>query len=169
MPDCEHCGEALTNLAFDCNYCGQVNCTAHRLPETHDCVALHLALPPGHIQRDANTVGSVDSDTQNMRETLQDEAPGISEERIDSIVENVVSELDDPSERSYTVFDPELTVGTPDEIEYASSPDLNPDGSLATNDQEAASQQEVSGSAWGRYVLVLVLASLVAFGLYLFL
>ena len=134
-------------------------------------MALHLAVPPGHAERDVGTIGSadVDVDTQDMRETLRDEEPEISEERIDSIVDTVESELDDPSERAYSVFEPKLTVGTPDEVEYASSPDLNPDGSLATAEEEAVGHRAVSGSSWRRYVLVLVLVLLVVSGLYLFL
>ena len=169
MPECEHCGEALTNLAFDCNYCGQVNCTSHRLPEAHDCVALHLALPPGHARSDSGDVVVGDLDTEGMRARVRKEAPGASAERIDTIVDNVESELDEPSEKPYDVFEPELTVGTPDEIVYESSPDLNTDGSLAGAEEEVDARGDSAGSSRGTYILLLVLGLIVGYGLYLIL
>lgn len=34
-------------------------------------------------------------------------------------------------------YEPELTVGSPQETEYARSPDVNPDGSVATPDSQS--------------------------------
>lgn len=39
---CEKCGEE-TFLPFQCPYCGGRFCTAHRLPENHDCQKMELA------------------------------------------------------------------------------------------------------------------------------
>ena len=37
MPFCEHCGNEIGYLPFNCNYCGGTFCKQHRLPENHDC------------------------------------------------------------------------------------------------------------------------------------
>ena len=37
MTFCEHCGEKITYLPFNCKYCGGVYCKKHRLPENHQC------------------------------------------------------------------------------------------------------------------------------------
>ena len=39
---CQKCGQE-TFLPFQCPYCGEQFCTAHRLPENHDCPKLELA------------------------------------------------------------------------------------------------------------------------------
>jgi len=38
--DCVYCGEKQ-DLTFECNYCKDKFCAAHRLPEEHRCVKLH--------------------------------------------------------------------------------------------------------------------------------
>ncbi len=37
MTFCEHCGEQIAYLPFNCKYCGGVYCKKHRLPENHQC------------------------------------------------------------------------------------------------------------------------------------
>ena len=37
MTFCEHCGEPINYLPFNCKYCGGVYCKKHRLPENHQC------------------------------------------------------------------------------------------------------------------------------------
>ncbi len=37
MTFCEHCGEQINYLPFNCKYCGGVYCKKHRLPENHQC------------------------------------------------------------------------------------------------------------------------------------
>ena len=37
MTFCEHCGEQISYLPFNCKYCGGVYCKKHRLPENHQC------------------------------------------------------------------------------------------------------------------------------------
>ena len=39
---CQKCGQE-TFLPFQCPYCGEQFCTAHRLPENHDCPKMELA------------------------------------------------------------------------------------------------------------------------------
>ena len=36
---CAYCGD-LTDMPFQCNYCTDPFCAAHRLPEEHRCVKL---------------------------------------------------------------------------------------------------------------------------------
>jgi len=38
--DCVYCGEKQ-DLPFECNYCKDKFCAAHRLPEEHRCIKLH--------------------------------------------------------------------------------------------------------------------------------
>lgn len=39
MPTCSQCGETVElEAAFECNYCEQVHCANHRVPESHDCL-----------------------------------------------------------------------------------------------------------------------------------
>jgi len=42
---CTKCGKEEV-LPFRCAYCNQSYCSAHRLPEQHDCPAIHLARSP---------------------------------------------------------------------------------------------------------------------------
>jgi len=37
VPFCEHCGNEIGYLPFNCNYCGGTFCKQHRLPENHEC------------------------------------------------------------------------------------------------------------------------------------
>jgi len=37
VPFCEHCGEEIGYLPFNCNYCGGTFCKRDRLPENHNC------------------------------------------------------------------------------------------------------------------------------------
>ena len=37
MPDCNYCGEDAGFLPYKCKFCGMTFCSAHRIPENHDC------------------------------------------------------------------------------------------------------------------------------------
>ncbi len=39
MADCSYCGEKA-DIPFKCKFCGDVFCSTHRLPESHECVGL---------------------------------------------------------------------------------------------------------------------------------
>jgi len=39
MPNCDVCGKQV-DLPYNCNECGGVHCSKHRLPENHDCPGL---------------------------------------------------------------------------------------------------------------------------------
>lgn len=190
MPACEHCGVALTNLAYSCNYCGQDHCSSHRLPENHDCIALALARPPESSRaaadarpgspRDFQNTDFVDYveafrdehveadevDTEPIRETLADEAPDASADEVAEAAEQVASELNEPSGEPYSTFEPTYTVGTTPEPEYSPSPDMAPDGSLKAGAKEPSGQLNEGQSGriarWskGGVVILLFLALL---------
>lgn len=168
MVECWTCGVSLDNLAYTCNYCGQSNCSEHRLPENHDCVALHLTRPPesSEAEADAYTAqrrdfrtdsnfvdrveafrdenvpdGEPEDDAEEVfRETL--EGAGVNEADAEGVAENVAEELSDPGEKPYSVFEPELTVGTQPAPEYESSPDVAPDGSVGAPETSPPSEME---------------------------
>ena len=37
MPDCYYCREDAGFLPYKCKFCGMIFCSAHRIPENHDC------------------------------------------------------------------------------------------------------------------------------------
>lgn len=40
MVDCDYCGKPTNGYAHKCKFCGQVHCSEHLLPESHDCMGL---------------------------------------------------------------------------------------------------------------------------------
>ena len=50
MPQCVLCEEEVV-LPFKCNYCGELFCAKHRLPETHDCPYLPKEAP-AHLRKE---------------------------------------------------------------------------------------------------------------------
>lgn len=103
MGECVLC-DGDDNLPNRCKFCKQVFCGEHRLPESHDCPGLDLA----------------ERQTKPMQR-LQD-AMGSEEAR---------------DEKKYEVVDPSSVeigsrpdIGSVDEPEYESSPDVAPDGSI---------------------------------------
>jgi len=50
MAKCSFCGKDV-DLPFSCNYCGKKFCAEHRLPEKHDCEAIHKVKPPRAVPK----------------------------------------------------------------------------------------------------------------------
>ena len=50
MAKCNFCGKDV-DLPFSCNYCGKKFCAEHRIPEKHDCEAIHKAKPPRAVPK----------------------------------------------------------------------------------------------------------------------
>lgn len=48
---CDHCGRDLETLEFECNKCGEIFCTQHRLPESHDCIGLKVEKAEQELKR----------------------------------------------------------------------------------------------------------------------
>lgn len=122
MATCAHCGDSVRPLGYECAYCDELHCRAHRLPESHACERLETARPPtataSAADADATTDLSrgashaTDADLATLRERAKQEA-----ERV-----------------PYDVVEPG-TVGTRPEPDYDSSPDVALDGSIATEDR----------------------------------
>lgn len=117
--ECAVCGDS-TDPGFECSYCGTIHCTAHRLPESHSCT--------GNPQTPTTATGhsEVDSNSNSRPQaTVNREDPA---EKMESVTTaspesrtkygNADSDIPDPREPAFD----------------ASSPDLNPDGSLAADD-----------------------------------
>lgn len=47
---CHFCGQEKEGLPFKCNYCGELFCADHRLPENHACPRVGGQMQPGHLQ-----------------------------------------------------------------------------------------------------------------------
>ncbi len=64
-------------------------------------------------------------------------------------------------ENPYTVLELEHTVGTAPEPDYPSSPDVAPDGSLVTDEQDYDNETETEESHWGLVVRVILVAVII--------
>jgi hypothetical protein len=117
--ECAVCGGAA-DQGFECSYCGAVHCTAHRLPESHSC--------PGDPKSPTTAIreNEPDSDSNTQQgTTVSREDPAEKIERVTTASpasgtgdDNVDQDIAAPREPTFE----------------ASSPDLNPDGSLAADD-----------------------------------
>ena len=56
MVQCTLCGEAISGLGWDCNYCTGEYCRDHRFPEEHDCPGVENANTLGPEFRTEQTV-----------------------------------------------------------------------------------------------------------------
>ena len=48
--DCHQCGKSVDGLPFRCNYCGNLFCGEHRLPENHACPRVGGPVQPGYAK-----------------------------------------------------------------------------------------------------------------------
>ena len=128
---CAVCGDPA-EPGFECSYCGEIHCTAHRLPESHSC--------PGEPQSPTaarhSTESDANSDTQQSA-TFNREDPSKRMERVTT------------ASSASTTIDENGDDGIPDPRKptfEASSPDLNPDGSLAADDEidKESNQPDIS-------------------------
>lgn len=192
MTDCKICG-VKENLQYQCNYCGSVFCSEHRLPENHDCPALIVFEEVDTSwftgERDISELQSNDVDIPDeVIEEIEDAAnmEARSEAVRNKKTREMIEKLGDAAEVSesdgeivvndesgtppYETIEPG-TVGSTIEPDYESSPDLNPDGSLKTADRdekESPSEDDTSDiSPLARMIFVLfaigVLATVVYF------
>ena len=51
--DCDQCGCNLAGLPYTCKRCGEVFCSEHRLPESHDCQQLKIEKAERALKREA--------------------------------------------------------------------------------------------------------------------
>lgn len=129
--ECAVCGDPV-DAGFECSYCDVRHCTAHRLPEAHGC--------PGVPQTPTAATGTVESDADSSTQRgLNREDPAEKMERVTTASPESTNGNDEAGED---------TPGPREPTFEASSPDLDPDGSLATGattdgnqpDQRAANQ-----------------------------
>ena len=161
MASCEHCGDSIYTLTYECNYCSQSFCRSHRLPETHDCSHVSDARPPASKGssdqlHDTDSTSEIDFrdenvDLQELRERAKAEAEG----------------------EPYSVAEVQHTVGTTPDSNFDSSPDVAIDGSIKQNDtQNKFSMHEQSNSTGvlnrkTGAVLAILLASILLYVLFL--
>ena len=137
MVSCEHCGDSIDTLTYECNYCSQSFCRSHRLPETHDCPHVSDARPPtseGSTDRlhHTDSTSEVDFrdekvDLQELRERAKAEAEG----------------------EPYSVAKVQHTVGTTPDSDFDSSPDVAIDGSIKQNDTQSKSSIDEQSDSTG--------------------
>jgi hypothetical protein len=105
MAECAVCGETL-DLPHECEHCGEIHCSDHRLPESHECVAVTLS---------SGWAGDETDDTPTRREQrsidpddLPDREPDISDEARgpDVAPDGSIAEGTQPSEQIETVERP---------------------------------------------------------------
>ena len=124
--DCAVCGDP-TDPGFECSYCGVTHCAAHRIPESHGC--------PGDLQTPTTAAGTDMSDSEAHAQRQARSNRGDPAERMERVTtaspasvrgdDTTTQEVPNPREPTFE----------------ASSPDLNPDGSLAADDTTDSSQQ----------------------------
>lgn len=123
--ECAVCGDAI-DTGFECSYCGERHCTAHRLPETHNC--------PGEPQTPTAATRSNESGSGSNTQpqtTFNREDPAKKMERVTSASSEPTIRNDSTDEDITDPREPTFN---------ASSPDVNPDGSLAAGDQTDTQQ-----------------------------
>ena len=147
MTECVVCGDE-NELQYNCNHCGQTFCSEHRLPESHRCPAL-LKDKTDQEWFDGKFEDVSDGDLFTDIETGEDD---------------------------YETVDPDTKYRRRDiEPEYEhESPELNPDGSLATEDtndkNDTSEKEDAEPSPISRMVVVLlILVMLVVSGYMLWL
>lgn len=111
MVKCRICNaDANGTDGYQCNHCNEVHCSEHRLPEAHDCAALATTSAESEWFGDAPQRSKVETDDRPHRSGVTTPEP-----------------MDLEKARTATASTRDI------ETEH-SSPDLNPDGSLATPD-----------------------------------
>lgn len=114
MTSCDEC-EAVDKLCRSCEHCGQVYCPDHTLPENHNCAGfttIDVEYPDG----------AVIGETESLESGGHPDEKSPTETKVDSTVG------DNP--------------GTPAAPEYESSPDVNLDGSLQSEDRQSQANGE---------------------------
>jgi hypothetical protein len=145
MVSCEYCGDSTGGLTYMCNYCGAAFCQSHRLPEAHDCRSISETRPPTSVAHEA--------------EAVKDKSRGARS--TDEIDLGELRERAKQETQPYSVVEVEETVGTKPEPDFASSPDVAIDGSIAseeTSDRPTTdSRKEISSSQIIALLVVVVI------------
>lgn len=150
MAECEICGEVTFTNA--CNQCDGKFCEQHMLPENHNCPGLlGEKLSPEWFSEGNRTqkIGNAESerpdsdadDPSDGEINLEKHGPGKSSESESDEDNSKESESDEVNSKEsdsaeYETVDPE-TLGASEGWDGNPSPDVNPDGSIATGGGEA--------------------------------
>lgn len=145
MASCDFCLAEIDDLVFNCEYCGESFCQAHRLPETHECTEIKQATPPELRPDDAE----VFEKSYEERETA------------DFIDLSELRERAKTESQPYSVSEVDQTVGTTPEPDYNTSPDVALDGKIKqSGDTEEPEPEIETANSSNRSVIVIVLAVL---------
>ena len=77
----------METLEYNCERCGEVYCTDHRLPESHDCIGLKLGKADRELKREENNIVPWFKDGFRLSnvEKEQSKKPSTGSQRDDSI------------------------------------------------------------------------------------
>lgn len=134
MTTCAVCDSAVSGVShYVCSYCGVVTCPQHHVPEAHDCTEQTAASAPGMTQK------HIDLGVERTRRTPpQDPVPSNTEASAAGDrpmpegyparrrTEPVTDRDDSPAGKRHRDWMPD-----------SKSPDVNPDGSLATQSRHS--------------------------------
>lgn len=152
MNTCNLCGES-GGLLYSCSYCTGRYCADHRLPEEHACPGQGYTNPPGRDRIDNAASTSKDGQETLQKGSTSDE-PSEDSRRSEMSVEELNQHL--PGDTSSP--------------EYDSSPDRNPDGSLATSSPAKsikAHNQRRSGKTALFYAVLIIIIPLAFIALFI--
>ena len=190
MTVCKICS-VEDNIQYQCNYCGSVFCSDHRLPEKHDCPALVIFKEVDTSWfRDERDIAELESDDVDVSDEVIEEikdAPkmetrsqAVHDQKTREVIGMLSStaEVDDEtedivvdSESAYETIEPG-TVGTSIEPDYDSSPGMNPDGSLKRDgmsdlvETPSSDEDEDGLSPFARLLFMLLVLAVVAVGVF---
>lgn len=136
MVECQVCDQEMRNLSYTYNYCDQKFCVNHRLPEKHDCVGL--------LQFDEK-VQWFDDSTEQIQSKRK-----------------AIESSDHGPNKSYETVELGALPGKTREPDYATSPDVNPDGSVAGSNKTDTRGIEESTNQKSQLMIVLLISVLIA-------
>mgnify|MGYP005851814835 CR=1 FL=1 len=169
MSDCAVCGES--SLGHRCRGCGESHCESHMLPENHDCVALYVEGTDGkwfdtkfetlgedkrRQQSETKSVDEINSSSSDNDEPTPD--PDKNYTVAEANADNPAYQSD--SEYETVDVEEEQMYGTA-EPEYESSPDVDLDGSIKSEDAEIEQRDDQVEGTERLSNLQLVLVSVV--------
>lgn len=189
---CKICGQA-DHLQYRCNYCNNTFCADHRLPEQHDCPGLRVieevdskwfSDEQNIDPKDAEEVDLPSDVIAEITDTpeFEDQSAAVRNRKTREVIEMLSDSSqvaggevmigEEAGTTPYETIEPG-TVGTSIEPEYEGSPDLNPDGSLNTEDGVIEGESQSAGSSnlkgAGKILIFLVFVAVIAILVYIIL
>ena len=180
MNKCTVCEK--TTIGHRCRGCGNIHCESHILPENHDCVSLYVDTTDGKwFNTQFETLGEDKHrerpETKSVAEinasSTEDDEPTPDPDKNHTVAEANADNPDYKNDSEYETVDvgKDRVYGTT-EPEYESSPDMNPDGSIKTDEPaEGVGADEDVDTGWlsnGQLLIVGIVAfCLLAYVFYL--